>query len=144
MKNLLSVLLPNGDFKSFDDNNKMDHNAIFEEHTKHYLEKRNIFSRFKRDEMFFSKAVGLSAFYNVISICNATYYNVNDICNSVLIYSPENLTEEQNNIMLQLYDEHLKFMDKITIALVDDNCNFSECKLDDYISNLNHGSKKIV
>lgn len=141
MNNLLSVLLPDGDFKSF---SGVDHNDTFEDSIKHYLEKRKIFSRFRREEMFFPKAVGLSAFYNVISICDTTYYNVNDTCNSVIIYSPENLTDEQNSIMLQLYEEHLKFIDNITIALVDNNCKFSQCQLDDYISNLNHGSKKIV
>lgn len=136
MNSLLSFLLPDGEFKSFGTNSE-EHNEVYEDVVKPYLEKKNIFSRFKRDDMFFPKAVGLSAFDSVISICNSTINNVNNSCKSLLIYSPKYLTDEQNDVMLQLYEQHLKFIDDITIALIDNNCNISSCKLDDYVAGLN-------
>lgn len=136
MNSLLSFLLPNGEFKSFG-NNSGEHNEVYEDEVKPYLEKKNIFSRFRREDMFFPKAVGLSAFDSVISICNSTIDSVNNGCKSLLIYSPKDLTEEQNNFMLQLYEQHLRFIDDITIALIDSNCNVSSCKLDDYVAGLN-------
>lgn len=135
MNNLLSFLLPNGDVLPFGDIKDSDHNVVFEEHAKFFLEEKNVKSRYKSDEMFFTKAIGLAAFDNVVSICNCTNYKTNSICDSIIIYSPDFLTDLQKDIMVQFYNECLVNVKNVTIAVIDSEGNFKSYSLDDYNSN---------
>ena len=68
----------------------------------------------------------------VITLCNMS--SSDKIVNSVLIFSPDTLTDDQIRVMNTFCDKYLDECSSVVVALVDGNGQYQHFTLDDYVN----------